>query len=406
MRIAVLTSSYPRYKGDGVAPFVKSISESLKNRGHQISVIAPYDIDVRKDPDSKIDVHRFKYIWPDDLHLLGHARSMKADVKLNPIVFFLLPLFLIASILNLISKCKEINAEIIHAHWVIPNGLSASIASIFLKVPFIVSLHGSDIYFADKNFLFRAVAKWVLSRSSYVTACSQELYNRAKKINSDINIELLAWGADPNIFKPIEDRNKIRSKYGWSPDEVVITTLGRFVYKKGFESLISITPELPKKETKLRVVIGGSGPLEKELKEQVKKLNLNEIVSLPGQIPWYEVPEFLASSDIFVLPSQRDEYGNLDGLPTVLLEAMACGLPCVANDIGGVNLVIKHQENGFLVDPSYEKKIIEHLSNLIINKDRRLELGQQARLSIIQNFNWENVSIFLEQILNNSISRL
>jgi len=403
MRIAVITSSYPRYKGDGVAPFVKSISESLKDRGHQISVVAPYDIKVEKDPNQKLDVHRFKYIWPDSLHLLGHARSMKADVKLNPVVFLILPLFLIASIINLIKKCKEINAQIIHAHWVIPNGLSASIASMILKVPFIVSLHGSDIYFADKNFIFRTVAKWVLSRSSYVTACSQELYKRAKKINSDINIELLPWGADPNIFKPIEDRNIIRSKYGWSPDEIIIITLGRFVYKKGFKSLISITPKLQKKKTKFRVVIGGSGPLDKELNDQVKKLNLINIVSFPGQIPWYEVPEFLASSDIFVLPSQRDEYGNLDGLPTVLLEAMACGLPCVANDIGGVNLVIKHEKNGLLIDPYSKTQMIENLSTLILDPPLRAKLGAKARLSVLHKYNWGNVCIIFENIYQTSI---
>jgi glycosyltransferase involved in cell wall biosynthesis len=404
MRIAVITSSYPRYKGDGVAPFVKSISESLKDRGHTISVIAPYDIKVKKDPNQKLDVHRFKYIWPDSLHLLGHARSMKADVKLNPVVFFFLPLFLIASIMNLIRKCKEINAQIIHAHWVIPNGLSASIASMILKVPFIVSLHGSDIFFADKNFLFRAVAKWILSKSAYVTACSQELYNRAKKINPIINIELLAWGADPDMFKPIKDRNKIRAKYSWTPEEIIITTLGRFVYKKGFSSLISITKKLSNQKTNLRVVIGGSGPLENELKQQANQLSLNEIITFQGQIPWYEVPEFLGSSDIFVLPSQQDEYGNLDGLPTVLLEAMACGLPCVANDVGGVSLVIKNKNNGLLIDPNSKRQMVEQLSELINDKEKRTHLGHQARLSIINKFNWENVSILLEDIFFNIIS--
>jgi len=398
MRIAIIASSYPRFKGDGVAPFVKSISESLHKHGNHVEVLAPYDVCVKPDPESKITVHRFRYIWPKNLHILGHARSLKADVKLRTLVPFLLPFFVIASVVNLINVAKKMRAQVIHAHWVLPNGFSAALASKILKIPFIISLHGSDIYMADKNFLFRAVARWVFSQSSYVTACSQELYDRAKKINPGIKIKLLAWGADPNVFKPLDNRDKIRAKYGWAPDEIIITTLGRFVYKKGFDQLISIIPDLKSIQTNFRVVIGGSGPLGEILKEQVVQMNIKELVSFPGQIPWNEVPEFLAASDIFVLPSQRDKAGNLDGLPTVLLEAMACGLPCVASDVGGVSLVINHQENGFLIKSDSRKELTDSLIELINNQILRRKLSQQSRSSIVNQFNWDNVSEQFEKL--------
>lgn len=403
MRITVLTSSYPRFKGDGTAPFVMSISEALAKLGHTLHVIAPYDIAVDEDFRSPVPINRFKYIWPNKLHIMGHARSLKADVKLRPFTYFLLPFFTFGSITNLLRECRKMNAQVIHAHWVLPNGFAAAIASRILGIPFIISLHGSDIFTADKNFLFRAVARWTFQQSSFVTACSQELCDRAKQINENINIEVIPWGADPEKFKPIENRNAVREKYGWLPDEIIISTLGRMVYKKGFSKLLEIAPSLISANVKVRIIIGGSGTIEAELKEKAAQMKLSKIISFPGRIPWNEVPEFLAASDIFVLPSQRDVAGNLDGLPTVLLEAMACGLPCVASDVGGVSLVINN-ENGFLVQPSDTNQLLLRLLVLIQNSNLRREMSTAAREAILSKYNWDNVAKNFEKILSEIIS--
>ena len=398
MRISVLASSYPRYKGDGVAPFVKSISEALHTRGHHVEVVAPYDVNVIQNSESKVNVHRFRYIWPNKWHIMGHARSLDADVKLKPLTIFLLPLYVIAATMMLWRVSRKMKADLIHSHWVLPNGLPAAISSKILKIPFVISLHGSDIFMADKNALFRAVARWIFSQSSCVTACSQELYDRAKNINPHINVHLMAWGADPDVFKPLENRKEIRNKYGWEQNDVIVASLGRFVYKKGFDRLISILPDLIEENKHVRLVIGGSGPLAQEFNEQVETLNIQEYVSFPGQIPWHEVPEFLAAADIFVLPSQRDLAGNLDGLPTVLLEAMACGLPCVASNIGGVGLVILEQQNGLIFDPSDQKTLKNYLKQLISSPGLRDQLGQNARQSTIEKFNWNTVSVNFEKL--------
>jgi glycosyltransferase involved in cell wall biosynthesis len=392
MRIAVLTSSFPRFKGDGTAPFVKSISEAIANLGNEVQVLAPYDISLRDDLESTVKVHRFKYVWPKSLHIMGHARTLQADVKLHPLTPLLLPLFLFAEIINLIRLSKKMNAQVIHAHWALPNGFAAAVVSKLLGIPLVISLHGSDIFMADKNFIFRAIARWTFKQSSAVTACSQELYDRAKRIHKNIDIHLIPWGADPDVFKPLQNRQDVRKAYGWASDEIIISTLGRMVYKKGFSHLIDIVPELISGDRRIKVVFGGSGPLEEELKEKVHQMGISNIVSFPGRIPWNEVPQFLAASDIFVLPSQRDKAGNLDGLPTVLLEAMACGLPCVASDVGGVSLVIRDGMNGFLVQPSDKDALSEKLGELINHQYFRHKMGHTARESIIEEFNWKRVA--------------
>ncbi|MCB2214118.1 glycosyltransferase [bacterium] len=403
MKISVLTSSYPRFKGDGTAPFVRSISEALAKRGHKIEIVAPYDISVRDDLDSELKVHRFKYTWPKSLHIMGHARTLKADVNLNPLAFLLLPFFLLASIIKLTQVSRKMGAEAIHAHWVLPNGFAAAIASKILKIPFVISLHGSDIFMADRNFLFRAVARWIFNQCSFVTACSQELKERALKINNKIDIQLIPWGADPNVFKPVEHKNSLREKYHWQENEIIISTLGRMVYKKGFDQLIRIAKELENIDNPVKIVIGGSGPLEDSLKSMAKDEKVLDLVLFPGRIPWNEVPVFFAASDIFVLPSRRDKAGNLDGLPTVLLEAMSCGLPSVANDIGGVNLVIKDHINGILNHQPNLSTLKAGLMELINEKTMRIRIGQNARRSVVTEFNWEKISQNIEGLLMNAI---
>ena len=88
MKISVLTSSYPRYPGDGAAPFVRSICEHLAKLGHDVEVVAPYDPAVGR-MDYRVKVHRFRYIWPPGWHIMGHGRALEKDVRLRPLSILL-----------------------------------------------------------------------------------------------------------------------------------------------------------------------------------------------------------------------------------------------------------------------------------------------------------------------------
>jgi SAM-dependent methyltransferase len=150
--------------------------------------------------------------------------------------------------------------------------------------------------------------------------------------------------------------------------------------------------------------MGGDGPILLELKQLTEILGISECVRFVGSIPWNEVPEFLAASDIFILPSVRDKSGNLDGLPTVLLEAMGCGLAIIASDIGGVSLAIHNQTNGLLVNPGSVEDLVQSLCTLLGNHELIKKLGIAARQTIVEDLNWDNVVHEIEQILVLSIS--
>jgi glycosyltransferase involved in cell wall biosynthesis len=238
MKIAVLTSSYPRFPGDGTAPFVQSICENLANLGHAVEVIAPYDPAVQPGDTGKVRVHRFRYTWPERLHIMGHARSLEADVHLKPLAYLLLPFFLAAGLFNLLRVTARQESQAIHVHWVLPNGLVAAWVAAWRGLPFILSLHGSDMYLASRSRLFGAAARYVFRRAAAVTACSPELRQAALALGSPRETLLLPWGADPRQFHPDYRRVETRAYYGASPEDILIVGLGRLVHKKGFDRLV------------------------------------------------------------------------------------------------------------------------------------------------------------------------
>lgn len=390
MKVAVLTSSYPRFQGDGTAPFVKSIAEKMAQMGHQVDVIAPYDPEVRTIDEKGVHIHRFRYVWPDRYHIMGHARSLDADVRLRPLAFFLLPLFLLSAFINLLRVVRRQNSEIIHVHWVIPNGLVAAWVAGMQRIPFVVSLHGSDIYLARRNRVFGVFTRWIFKRAAGVTACSPELRQTAIQLGASDETVLIAWGADPEIFHPDK---KMRERYfgQGQTDEVIVAALGRLVYKKGFRVLLDAMIGVLRDCPRVRLVMGGDGPLRAELSTQADQLGISERVTFTGRVPWDEVPAFLAAAHIFALPSIRDEYGNVDGLPTVLLEAMSSGNAVVASDIGGVSQVIEDGKTGMLVPPGDIKALTHALLQLASDQQKRLDIGLSARQAVEDTFNWDSV---------------
>ena len=392
MNIAVLTSSYPRFPGDGTAPFVKSICEHLVKLGHAVEVVAPYDPAVQPVDGGGVLVHRFHYAWPDQLHIMGHARSLEADIRLKPLTYLLLPFFLAAALSSLLRVTARQRSQAIHVHWVLPNGLVAAWVAARRGLPFVVSLHGSDMYLASQSKLFGAAACYVFRRAAAVTACSPELRQAALALGAPEDTLLLPWGADPEQFHPDHRNAETRASYSAGPGDVLIVALGRMVHKKGFDRLLAAMPAVLARQPRARLVLGGDGPLRESLARQAAGLGVEGHVTFAGRVPWDCVPELLAAADIFVLPSVRDENGNVDGLPTVLLEAMSSGAAVVASDIGGVGLVVEHGRTGLRVPPGDVEALANAILSLAGDPQRSRALGQAARQAVVEHFNWENVA--------------
>lgn len=403
MRITVLASSYPRFAGDGAAPFVRSICEALAKAGHDIEVVAPYDPLVKPAEQGSLSVHRFRYIWPDRWSIMGHARSLEADVRLRPFSILLLPLFLISAFFTLLTVARRQHAQAVYIHWVIPNGPAGALAARLLGIPYMISLHGSDIFLAQKNRLFGAVARLVFKSATAVTACSPELHAAALSLGAPADTRLLAWGADPVLFTPARRSLNLHASLHLPDNLLLILAIGRMVYKKGFDILLHALPAVIAACPDIHLILAGDGSIRPELEHLAASLGIQDRVTFTGRIPWDQVPTLLASADIFALPSIRDPGGNLDGLPTVLPEAMASATAVIASDIGGVSLVISPGETGLLVPPGDIEALSNALITLISSEAERKRLGAAARQAVIERFNWDQVAGEISTMLARSI---
>lgn len=396
MNIVLITSSYPRFLNDGTAPFIKSISQTLAELGNCVDVIAPYDSLVEERSGQNPNVHRFRYTLFNKWHILGHARALEADIDLNPWSYLLIPFYVLFATIQLIHISKLTKTDVIYAHWVLPNGLPAAIVSKLLNIPLVISIHGSDAYIANKNLLFQKIAKWIFSNAKYVTACSLTLKEMAILAGAPMETILLPYGVHSTQFSPTPTGN--------DSGRIKIIALGRLVYKKGFEKLIKAVEIVYSRHPEIELQIGGDGPLLNQLQELATKSSLKSVISFPGRIPWNQTINFLRGADIFVLPSIKDSKGNVDGLPNVMLEAMACGCSIVASDISGVPLVVQNNVNGVLVPPGDEHALASAIIQLIERPELRYQLGENARKTIVETLDWRIIGAKIQNILSNAIA--
>ncbi len=400
MRITALTSSYPRFPGDVAAPFIQSISEQLAAQGHAVEVIAPYDTKVvAQKPEAAPVVHRFRYAPVSSWHILGHARSLVGDMHLRAAVPFLLPIFLAAEYGCGLRVARRQRAQLIHAHWVIPNGLVGAWLASTLRLPLAISLHGSDVFMALRNPLFGRIAQSVFRQAAVITTCSPDLAAGAIRLGAaPQRVLVIPYGVDPDFFHPTVVP-LARADFGLTPNDVVLISIGRIVPKKGFDVLIRALPTILRTAPHTHILIGGDGPQREELTRLAADLGVSDHVHLPGVILRDRVPNFLAIGDLFVLPSMRDPAGNMDGLPNVLMEALALGKPIVASNLGGVPLVVKDGENGLLCAPGDGGALAEAIVTLLNDPVRCARLGRSARTAVEQDFTWFKVAQRLGQAL-------
>jgi glycosyltransferase involved in cell wall biosynthesis len=181
-------------------------------------------------------------------------------------------------------------------------------------------------------------------------------------------------------------------KLGIAPDEMVVLSLGRLVYKKGFEYLVRAIPYVIANFRNVKFVIGGMGPLQGQLRLLSKELGVNEHLLLPGAISWDEIPRYMYMCDVFVVPSTKDHRGNINRLPNVLLEAMASGKPIVASKIGGIPDVIDHERNGLLVNEKDPKELANVINCLLASPSLRRSLGSAAKEKARHELNLEHIA--------------
>src|SRR5687768_2812342 len=293
MKICMVTSSYPKFDGDVTAPFVESIASSVVAEGNEVHVLAPFHPDVRRELVEKgVQLHFFKYSPLKTLNIWGYAESLEADVRVKGVIFPLTPVVFLSSFIALWRLTGRIKFDVMHGHWVVPNGPVAAIVARLRRLPLVISLHGSDIFLAEQSRLLAGVARWCFRSATAITAPSDDLRQRAIRLGAPPSrCHLVPYGVDPSQFTRIENAGPLlREELELSADSLIVFSVGRMVYKKGFEYLIRAVPAVLREHPNAKIVLAGGGDLEARLVSLVKQLGVEGSVVMPGWVSRDKLP--------------------------------------------------------------------------------------------------------------------
>jgi glycosyltransferase involved in cell wall biosynthesis len=276
---------------------------------------------------------------------------------------------------------------VVNAHWLVPNGI---VAAAVKGRPLVVSLHGSDVAMAERK-LYRRAAAWALRRTDVLTGSSQDLVDRAVAVGHVADARFIPYGVDPGCFDGRDGRAaELRRKLGIPEDAAMILAVGRMVPKKGFDVLLEALAGLERRGWV--AVLAGEGDKLGALRAQASRLDVAGLVRFPGGVRHDELPAYYSAADVFVMPSVRDHSGNVDGLPNVVLEAMASARAVVATRVGGMPAVIADGVGGVLVDERSVAGLAAALRQLLAKPDERRALGEEARRRVLRELTWRHVA--------------
>ncbi len=245
-----------------------------------------------------------------------------------------------------------------------------------------------------------AVEKTLLETADRVVATSpQEKEHMRSLVSTKGAIDIIPCGTDISHFGSVS-REEGRQILGIAPDEKVVLYVGRFDPRKGIETLVRAMGRSSLRDSgKLRLIIGGgSRPGQSDGQEReriegiVTELGLADVTEFPGRLSPSILPIYYGAADVSVVPSHYEPFG------LVAIEAMACRIPVVASDVGGLQFTVRSQETGLLAPPKDDGAFAAAIDRILTHPEWQAQLGNQARLHVEEKFSWDGVATQLSQL--------
>lgn len=336
---------------------------------------------VMSDVNAPSEERRGSYVFIKRFNIV---RKLFIKIEPYPILDFLLlsPLLFIHSFFYLLKNSKKVN--LLHAH-----GLNASLIckflSIIFNIPYVVSTHAT---YDLKPSLLSKLIYFTLSSSSLIFTLSHASKKELVSIGiPKEKIEVYRYWVDQRVFD-IKKDFEIRSKLKIDGSDFVVLFIGRLIEKKGVKPLLEAFKVLEKENPQIKLIIGGTGPLEDEVNE-FSKYHLNTIYI--GGVKNTEISKYYNSADTLIIPSTHDE-----GFGRVILEALSCGIPVIASNRGGIPEAV-NKDVSILIEVSPEniiKSIFEMKKKIEANGLKRIQ--EICREFALKNYSCDNINTFIK----------
>lgn len=386
IRILTLTCMYPNKIDGNSGIFIRKQVDSLREKNCLVKVICPFPYSPNilwfnpkwrsysEIPASEvvggIEVHHPRY-----LRLPGKTFHGLACYSMD-----------LGTRNRIDSIMKEFKPHVIHAQMATPVGYVGLMLRRRYNLPLVCSIRGSDIHtYPQFGRLSARLTREVLSGTDQVVSVSKALRAEAERIarpRKEINV--IYNGCDSDAFtNDKESRNVIRKKLGISIRDKAIIFVGKICRNKGVYELVDVFRHLAGTYTGLHLILVGDGPDLEAVRNMASSGGLANKVHLAGTVSHGEVSQWLSSADIFALPSRNE------GLPNVILEAMACSLPVVASRVGGIPEAVTDGESGILVGKEDLYSLTSAIKHLLVDEEGAEKMGILGRKLVERRFSWE-----------------
>lgn len=373
-RLLVLASTYPRWVGDPEPGFVHELARRLVDR-FDVTVLCPHAAGASpRERLDGVDVMRYRYA-PAVLETLVNDGGIVTNLRRKPWTWLLVPGFLLAQVWALWRLVRRMRPAVIHAHWIIPQGLIVALLGMIgvRMPPFLVTSHGADL-FALRGRVLSSLKRFVLRRAAAATVVSEGMRDEIARLGIDATrVRVEPMGVDLSArFHP--DSTVPRSR-----NELLF--VGRLVEKKGLRYLLDAMPQVLAQRPDATLTVVGFGPEEDERRRQVEQLGIAGQVNFVGAVAQAALPAFYRRAAVFVAPFVQAASGDQEGLGLVLVEALGCGCPVVVSRLPATARLIDRID-GLTGVESGDTKLLAEALIAALHDHVRVEPG------VVAEFDW------------------
>jgi phosphatidylinositol alpha-1,6-mannosyltransferase len=343
-RLLVVTSTWPLAPNDHRTPFVRNLAVDLAARDWDIQVLAPHAAGAaRRERDGRLAVARFRYLLPEHAQTLAYGAGGLINLRGTGRKWQAVP-FVAAEIMAIRCAIHRFRPDIVHAHWLLPQGFAAGIAALGTGIPVVTTIHGGDV-FGLTGPVYQPFKRFAIRRAAAIS------------VNGSLTAAAaISLGASPDKIETIRfgpahegevDREEAQAWRKRLPAEsVILLFVGRLLPEKGPGDFIEAIARTGQKN--LIGVVCGDGPMRAELEALAVRRGIAAQIYFEGWLDPAAIALRMAGADALVFPSKRSSEGWVEAQGVVLVEAMRARLPILAASSGGIPDLIEPGKTGWL----------------------------------------------------------
>lgn len=329
---------------------------------------------------------------PQNTSLFGLSITHVCNYFVPKVLRFSYPLTLFLSLLPHVPSIRKFNPDCFILSWAFPDAVSGIVIAGMLNRPAIIKVHGSDVNMHMQHSLRRFQVVWAMKKAAKIVCVSRDLANKLEHHGvPKEQIEVIYNGVNHELFFPREIA-EARTKTSADPARTTLLYIGNLITTKGCIDLFTAFQRLVETHDTIDLVYIGKGVESATLKSNIAENSLEDRIKLLGSIPHEQLPSWICSSSLVILPSYNE------GVPNVLLEAMACGTPVVATRVGGIPEVVPSQA-GLLVKAGDIDELVQAIEEGLAMKWDKKQIA-----NCVSDFSWQNNTKKMSDILNSITS--